>query len=37
MVTLRKYIFFKKAINLNTYKLELKYPILLSNKNDTKG
>lgn len=36
MVTLEN-IFFLKAINLNTYKLELKYPILLSNKNDTKG
>lgn len=36
MVTLKN-IFFPKAINLNTYKLDLKYPILLSNKNDTKG
>ncbi len=36
MVTLEN-IFFSKSYNLSTYKSDLKYPILLSNKNDTKG
>lgn len=36
MVTLEN-VFFSKSYKLNTYKLDLKYPILLLNKNDTKG